>query len=82
MQRRAGIAVQTLAPPGNLTFPEQSTISLTINSWPPVTPVNNGVPANVAMSALMDVEEEGWRAALDDADTTAEERARITARLE
>lgn len=39
--------------------------------------VHSGVPANVAMRALLDVEEESWREDLRDPNTTEEERATI-----
>ncbi|KAK0706889.1 hypothetical protein B0T26DRAFT_756324 [Lasiosphaeria miniovina] len=39
--------------------------------------VHSGVPANVAMRALLDVEEEGWREDLRDPNTTEEERVAI-----
>jgi hypothetical protein len=44
-------------------------------------PVNNGIPADVAMPALLEGEEEMWRRELLDPDITEEERARITETL-
>jgi len=46
-----------------------------------VPPADNGVTADVAMTALMEIEEESYRESLADPDITEEERDLIMAKL-
>jgi hypothetical protein len=45
-------------------------------------PPSEGVPGDVAMEALMEMEEEGLRQELEDPQTTEQERANIRQQLE